>query len=148
MSKLTLRSDRVNELVAAANSLGAHADPIGPHRPNSNKAERSILTFSDLLRIHFLQSGFAQCFRPLLAVLVCQLYNLFTVIKRLDTDSQPFLSTPYKLRHGADSVQVDLKGVPMPGQLLSFVPPAVNIDAFQRIGPRGVDCAFGDFVEN
>jgi len=90
LSKLTLRSDRANELVAAASSLGAYADPTGPHRPNSNKAERSILTFSDLLRIHFLQSGFAPCFRPLLAVLVCQLYNLFKVVKRLDTDRIPF----------------------------------------------------------
>ena len=36
----------------------------------------------------------------------------------------------------------------MPGQLLTFVPPAVNVDAFQRIGPRGVDCVFVGFVEN
>jgi hypothetical protein len=36
----------------------------------------------------------------------------------------------------------------MPGQLPSFVPPAVNLDVFQRIGPRGVDCVFVGFVEN
>ena len=42
LSKLVIRPDRAGELVAAAEAVGAFADPTGPHRPNSNKAERSV----------------------------------------------------------------------------------------------------------
>ena len=41
LSKMTIRSDKANEL-NAGESVG-FSDPITPHRPNSNKAERGIL---------------------------------------------------------------------------------------------------------
>ena len=45
LSKLIMRSDRAGELVGGIRAVEAFADPTGPHRPNSNKAERGILTF-------------------------------------------------------------------------------------------------------
>ena len=53
ISKRTIRSDNANEIKAAIETHG-FSDPVTPHRPNSNKAEQSIMTFSDLLRLHFL----------------------------------------------------------------------------------------------
>ena len=68
-------------------------------------------------------------------------------LKRLDNDGQPFLSTPYKLRHGSESVQVALDEMPMIGQLVTFVPAAVYQESYQRCGPRGVEAIFVGFVK-
>ena len=54
ISKLTIRTDNANELKAAIET-DSFADPTIPHRPNSNRAEQSILTFSDLLRVRFFE---------------------------------------------------------------------------------------------
>ena len=72
ISKLTITTDNANELTAAIENV-SFSLPTTPHRPNSNKAERSILTLSDLLRVRFRRSGLAPCFRPMLAVAVVQL---------------------------------------------------------------------------
>ena len=90
LNKLSIRTDSANELTASIETAGAYALPTTPHRPNSNKAERSILTFSDLLRVHLLRSCMALCFRPMLAIVVCQLWNLFLVVKRTDVDRNEF----------------------------------------------------------
>ena len=66
----------------------------------------------------------------------------------LDSDSKPFISTPYKLRHGARSVQVNLTNMPMVRQLLKFVPAQVHIESYQRVGPQGIEAIFVGFVEN
>ena len=76
LAKLVMRSDRANELTAGIRAVGAFADPTGPYRPNSNKAERAILTFSDMLRVHFIQSGLPPAFRPLVSTAVAQYFNL------------------------------------------------------------------------
>ena len=133
LAKLSLRSDGANELTAGVRAVGAYADPTGPYRPNSNKAERAILTFSDMLRVHFLQSGLPPAFRPLISTAVAQYFNLLKAIKRLGSDEVPFFSTPYKLRHGAGSVQVDLSTLPMIGQLVTFVPAEIHQSAYQRL---------------
>ena len=142
LAKLVMRSDRANELTAGIRAVGSFADPTGPYRPNSNKAERAILTFSDTLRVHFIQSGLPPAFRPLVSIAVAQYFNLLKAVKRVDTDGVPFFSTPYKLRHGAGSVQVDLSTLPMIGQLVSFVPAEIHQSSYQRCGPRGVDAIY------
>ena len=94
MSKLIIRSDNANELTSAIERT-TFSDPLTPHRPNSNQAERSLLVFSDLLRVWFLRSGLAPCFRPLLSIAVAQLWNLFKVVRRLDADSCEIFRSPY-----------------------------------------------------
>jgi hypothetical protein len=120
MSKIEIRSDNANELVNAIESSGSFSNPVTPYRPNSNKAERSILTFTDLLRVHFVKSGLSPCFRPLLAVCVAQLWNLFRNVKRTDVDGNVLFSTPYELRHGSKSTPINLDQCPMPGQLVTY----------------------------
>ena len=90
MSNYEIRSANANELVNAIENSDAFANPVPPHRSNANKAERSILTFTDLLRIHFVKSGLSPCFRPLLAVFVAQLWNLFRNVKRTDIEGNTF----------------------------------------------------------
>ena len=90
MSKLEIRSDNANELVNATESSGSFSNPVTRYWPNSNKAERSVLTFTDLLRAHFVNSGLSPCFRPMLAVAVAQLWNLFRSVKRTDVDGNVF----------------------------------------------------------
>ena len=82
-----------------------------------------------------MQSGLSPALRPLVSVAVAQYFNLLKPIKRLDRDGQPFISTPYKLRHGSESVQVALDTMPMIGQLVTFVPAAVYQESYQRCGP-------------
>ena len=79
MSELIIRSDNADELTSAIEKTSS-SDPLTPHRPNSNKAERSILVYSDLLRVWFSKSGLAPCFRPLLSITVAQLWNLFELV--------------------------------------------------------------------
>ena len=52
-SKFIIRSDNANELTSAIEQT-SFSDPLTPHRRNSNKAERSIFVYSDLLRVWFL----------------------------------------------------------------------------------------------
>jgi hypothetical protein len=77
-----------------------------------------------------------------MSVAVAQLWNLFRDVKRLDVDGISFISSPYKLRHGQNSVAVDLPNIPMPGQLVTYVPALVHQEAADRTGPRGVDAIF------
>ncbi len=122
VSRVFIRSDGAHEIIAAIEQEG-FAMPVAPYRPNSNRAKRAILSFSDLLRVQFLRSGFAPCFRPMLALATVQLWNLFRVVRRLDVDGNEVIQSPYQFRHGRDSVQADLKDCPMPGQLVTWVPP-------------------------
>ena len=94
-----------------------------------------------------MQSGLSPAFRPLVLVALAQYFNLLKPLKRLDSDGQPFLSTPYKLRHGSESVQVALDTMPMIGQLVTSVPAQVYQESYQRCGPRGVEAIFVGFVE-
>ena len=141
MSKLTIRSDDTDELTSAI-ARTSFSNLLTPHRPNSNKAERSILVFSDLLRVWFLRSGLAPCFRPLLSIAVAQLWNPFKVVRRLDADSCEIFRSPYQLRQADNSVPIDLNKGTMPGQLVTYVPAPVHTKASQRTGPRGVDANF------
>ena len=147
MSNYEIRSDNANELVNSIENSNSFANPVPPHRSNANKAERSILTFTDLLRIHFVKSGLSPCFRPLLAVFVAQLWNLFRNVKRTDIDGNTFFSTPYRLRHGNREGPIDMAKCPMPGQLVTYVPAEVHKRASAKVGPRGLDAIFIGFFE-
>ena len=146
-AKLFIRSDQANGLVKGVESVG-FADPIATCRPISNNAEREILTYSDLLRIHMIRSGFSPAFRPLVSIAVAQLQNLLRTKKRLDVDGNDVFRSPYQIRHGDKSVEVALDKCPMPGQLLTYVPLKTHQVAQDRIEARGVDYVFCCFDES
>ena len=84
----------------------------------------------------------------MLAIVVCQLWNLFRLIKRTDVEGSSFFSSPYELRHGAKSCPIELGSCPMPGQSVSYVPAPVQTQASMKVGPRGVDAIFIGFSES
>ena len=119
-SKLVFRSDYAGEITSAVEQQGGFSMPVVPHRANSSRAERAISTIiSNLLRVHFLRSGLAPCFRPMLAIVVVQLWNLFRLVQRLDVDGNCFFSSLHKIRHGQRSVAIDPTRCRMPGQLVT-----------------------------
>ena len=93
------RSDDDHGLNVALEACGGKHFPGPPHSPNSNIVERVFLTFGDLQRMTFAQSGCPPFWRPVIAISAAQQWAIHRQTVRRDIDGKEISRTPMLCRH-------------------------------------------------
>jgi hypothetical protein len=133
------RSDDAHELNTALENCGGSHFPSVPHSPNSNLIERVVLTFSDLERMTFAQSGCPPYWRPLVSISAAQQWNIHRQTVRRDVDGEESARSPMQWRHSLKYTPVQQSSALVCGQLVNVVPTKQDSTAATKSEQRGED---------
>ena len=120
-------------------------DPL--HSPNSNIVERVILTFEDLQRLMFAQSGCPPFWRPVIAISAAQQWAIHRQTVRSDIDAQEICRTPMHWRHSNSYRPVEQATASLCGQPVTVVPPRLETAAIAKPDARGEKRVFMCYYE-
>ena len=130
------RSDGAPKIGNAPEVCGGKHFPYPPHLQNANLIERIILTFGDLQRMTFAQSGCAPYWRPIVAISAAQQWSIHRQTGRRDIGKE-IVRTPMHWRHSDKYQPFSRHNALLCVQLVTVVPPKLETEALGKPEARG-----------